>query len=44
MMKSERCAKRRRSKAKPLTEALKRAILWRNREEAEMVEGADWTA
>jgi len=41
MMKSERCAKLRRSKAKPLTEARKRAILWQDREEAEMVEGAD---
>lgn len=40
MMKSERCAKLRRSKAKPLTEAPKRAILWRDREKAEMVEGA----
>lgn len=40
-MKSERCAMRRKSKAKPLTEARKRAILWRDREEAEMVEGAD---
>ena len=41
MMKSECCAKRRRSKAKLLTEALKRAILWQDREEAEMVDGAD---
>jgi hypothetical protein len=44
MMKSERSAKRRRSRRKPLTEALKRAILSQDREEAEMVEGADWMA
>ncbi|HVB82910.1 MAG TPA: hypothetical protein VNE82_23540 [Candidatus Binataceae bacterium] len=43
-MKSERCTRRRRTKAKRLTEAPKRAILWRDREKAEMVEGADWMA